>query len=370
MNLLDTINISGAAVGIFITIVILGFKKSDRNVKLVLSSLLFFLSITIISTIGYDHLNISRYYLLFGPCGPSLVVFGPLVYLYVNLLTNNSYKLQKMHFLHFIPYFINLVYYVPMIYFFSNGIPGLSLFQNTFQYYLNALFIITRLPLLFLYLLYSMNILKKHRSEIKNLKPDFSNIKLSWLLIVVGAFSTMIINNIFRSYSDIFLSNTFNEYIFIYNTWQTVLLLFLGYKGLIQPDIFSSYNGNSKKYENSNLTTDKSDRYLKQLLELMESDRPYFDCTLSLNSLAERLSISPKYLSQIINEQLQQNFTDFINRYRIEEAQKQLNSEKKSYYTILGIANDVGFKTKSSFNNAFKKFTNMSPTQYLNSIRN
>ena len=77
----------------------------------------------------------------------------------------------------------------------------------------------------------------------------------------------------------------------------------------------------------------------------------------------------PRWLSQIINEELNKNFYDLVNYYRIEEAKKLLvsvNGER----TILDIAYDVGFNTKSSFNRAFKKQTRMTPSQFKQKFSN
>jgi YesN/AraC family two-component response regulator len=83
-----------------------------------------------------------------------------------------------------------------------------------------------------------------------------------------------------------------------------------------------------------------------------------------LKTLAERLGVHYNYLSQIINEQFKQNFNDFINKYRIEEAKKILKTPSGSEKTILEIAYETGFYSKSVFNTAFKKFTGKTPSEF------
>ena len=78
------------------------------------------------------------------------------------------------------------------------------------------------------------------------------------------------------------------------------------------------------------------------------------------------MSISSHHLSQILNERIRQNFFDFVNSYRIEEAKRKLVEPATKHYSILGIAEEVGFNSKSAFNNAFKKHTNMTPTEFKN----
>lgn len=119
-----------------------------------------------------------------------------------------------------------------------------------------------------------------------------------------------------------------------------------------------------QKYKNSTLDPEKAEKVLKKADYLMEFEKTYTDETLSLDSLAEKLSIPPRYLSQIINERLKKNFRDYINYYRIEAAKEFLANPYKEKLSILEIALEVGFNSKEVFNRAFKKFTNMTPTEY------
>ena len=90
----------------------------------------------------------------------------------------------------------------------------------------------------------------------------------------------------------------------------------------------------------------------------------YLDPLLNLEKLARQLNISDKQLSQLINESAGINFNDFINRYRIEEAQMLIKKNNEQQPNILTIAYEVGFNSKSTFNTAFKKFTNSTPSEY------
>ena len=93
----------------------------------------------------------------------------------------------------------------------------------------------------------------------------------------------------------------------------------------------------------------------------MVEKEPYIDSELTLNSLAEMLSISPHNLSEAINTQLDKSFFDFINFYRVERVKKDLLDPTNNHLKILAIAFDAGFNSKSSFNTIFKKHTNMTP---------
>jgi AraC-like DNA-binding protein len=122
-----------------------------------------------------------------------------------------------------------------------------------------------------------------------------------------------------------------------------------------------------KKYEKSALTPERSDAFLKRLLDLMEAEKPYTDGGLTLPRLAARLSVSTHHLSQVINERLGQSFNDFPNSYRVEEAKRRLADPSAEHFSLLAIAEEVGFNSKSSFNAAFKKPTGMTPSEFRQS---
>jgi ligand-binding sensor domain-containing protein/AraC-like DNA-binding protein len=126
-----------------------------------------------------------------------------------------------------------------------------------------------------------------------------------------------------------------------------------------------------QKYKYSTLDPQKAEHCMKKLLYLLETKKLYQDESLSLSSLAKKLSIAPRYLSQIINEQLNKNFRDFLNHYRIEEAKDRLLSQgKDNGGGILEIAYEVGFNSKEVFNRCFKKYTGMTPSEFKKEKKN
>jgi ligand-binding sensor domain-containing protein/AraC-like DNA-binding protein len=118
-----------------------------------------------------------------------------------------------------------------------------------------------------------------------------------------------------------------------------------------------------EKYKGSTLDPVKAEHHVKKLIYLLEMEKVYRDESLSLQSLAEKLSITTYHLSQVINEKLNKNFFDLINGYRVEEAKEKL-TDLKQEQTILGIGFEVGFNSKSAFNRVFKKFTHMTPSEF------
>jgi AraC-like DNA-binding protein len=124
----------------------------------------------------------------------------------------------------------------------------------------------------------------------------------------------------------------------------------------------------SPRYLRSTLTAQESQIALQRLRLVMERDKPYLESNLTLAGLAEQIGLPAHHLSQVINEQCGQNFADFINSHRIEEAKRRLHDQHFAHYSILAISEDSGFHSKSTFNTAFKKHTGLTPSEFRKQI--
>ncbi|MDQ1353720.1 MAG: hypothetical protein QG657_4027, partial [Acidobacteriota bacterium] len=125
----------------------------------------------------------------------------------------------------------------------------------------------------------------------------------------------------------------------------------------------------TEKYKSSSLSGKQSEIYLRKLRELMEVEKLFLDPDLSLAALAQQVGCTKENLSQVINEQTGLNFKNFLNKYRVAEAEKKLADPKENQFVLMKIAFDVGFNSKSVFNAAFKKFTGMSPSEYREKVQ-
>jgi YesN/AraC family two-component response regulator len=118
------------------------------------------------------------------------------------------------------------------------------------------------------------------------------------------------------------------------------------------------------KYNRSSLTDEKAEIYSGKIIELMQTEKIYLNPDLKLSDLSKKLSIPVHHISQVINDNLKLGFSDFINKYRIDEAKKLLKDPEYDKFTILSVGYEVGFKNKASFNSAFKKFTKITPSVF------
>jgi AraC-like DNA-binding protein len=107
----------------------------------------------------------------------------------------------------------------------------------------------------------------------------------------------------------------------------------------------------------------------ERLVEHMRTREPYRRPNIRLVDLADELGVPMHHLSYVINSQFEANFNDFINRFRVEEAQRRLRHADDQKFTLVAIAEDVGFTSRTSFNRAFKKLAGTTPTEYARAFR-
>ena len=97
----------------------------------------------------------------------------------------------------------------------------------------------------------------------------------------------------------------------------------------------------------------------------MEAEKPYLNPNLTIQELAKKLKMSRNLLSQVVNERFNQNFSDFLNAYRIYDFIEKAQDESYKHFTFLALSQEVGFNSKSAFNRAFKKVTGTTPTEFF-----
>ena len=123
------------------------------------------------------------------------------------------------------------------------------------------------------------------------------------------------------------------------------------------------------RYQSFHLPEERKTQYLQEILRLIETEKVYRSHEISLVKLSEKMSIPPRYISQIINEKCEVSFTEFINQYRIKEAKEILLDPDYLKFSISGIASEVGFSSRQSFHQAFKRFTGTTPAKFRESCQ-
>lgn len=118
------------------------------------------------------------------------------------------------------------------------------------------------------------------------------------------------------------------------------------------------------KYQKSALSEENKESILANIKKEMENNQYYANNLASLSGLAKLIGETNHHVSQVINEKLNMNFFELLAKYRVDEAQKILLADKAKKITVEELADIVGYNSKSAFNNAFKKFTGKTPTEF------
>ena len=299
---------------------------------------------------------------------PVLFLFGPLFLFYVRILTNRTLALKPIQLLHGIPFLLAIL--MSLQFYLSPAEVKLAQwqeYQSAIGVHMGLILGLLQVVHISAYIIAVRRELHKYDERIRNTKSSLEHINLRWLW--VGTVNFIIVFTLI--FVMILLQASGIDVLPVYNVTVPILvsivIYYMGYLGLRQPTIFSpseEMGAIPRKYEKSALTPEKGWELTQRLKECMERDRPYLHSELTLSKLAEMLEVPPHHLSQIINETLGQNFFDFINSYRVEEARRLLLSPDKLAYTVLAVAGEAGFNSKTAFNTAFKKSTGQTPSEY------
>ncbi|HEY9168726.1 MAG TPA: helix-turn-helix domain-containing protein [Lutibacter sp.] len=327
----------------------------------------------------YSHELFTQFQLLSISFTSLFLLHGAFLFFYISALISPKKIFGKITFLHFAP-FILFNCYLLVISFFPTISETIRLDYaqlNISPPFIFIFFLIATILSGSFYFALSIKLFRKLDINIFNNFSSSEEINLIWLRKLVYIFGIIwtaliiitVIHHVFNLFSMVFCTDG----LFLS---LSVFVILIGYFGLKQKVIFSADTENQQvfveetkiKYASSRLTDTEAKQFVEELDNVMISAKPFLNPNLTLLELASELGISTHYLSQIINEKFNLNFFEYINQYRVEEVKTKISDPKFENYSLLGIAFDSGFNSKSAFNRIFKKFTNQTPSQYKSEI--
>ncbi|MBL7858556.1 MAG: AraC family transcriptional regulator [Cyclobacteriaceae bacterium] len=300
-------------------------------------------------------------------------LLGPLLFFYTRSMVYSDFRLKVLHLLHLIPFLIVTlalqIYYHRQTAEYQKFIQQAIAEQNLPPgFYFSIALVFAHISI---YIFLSFQEIRVYRRRIRNQFSAVEKINLDWLVFMMMSVVVILVVSFAQTFlpvvglKDFFQSLFIVPFLFLFFFTNAVV-----WKGLKQPEIFLGIafaQQDEKKYQGTALSSHESGMIRERLAELMERDKIYLDAELSLDQLADRAGISSKKLSQVINASFDQNFFDFINRYRIEEAMHILRESTDAKLTVLEVMYQCGFNSKSSFNTLFKKITGKTPTEFRKS---
>ncbi|MFH0841930.1 MAG: AraC family transcriptional regulator [Bacteroidota bacterium] len=297
--------------------------------------------------------------------------YGPLLYLYVRFMTDPERKFNWLALIHFIPFIAFLT--VSVVF------RDVHLLRDLRNFFVPDRFISLRIvySACFCFSVTAYSILafveiSRHQKKLKDLVSYTSGkITLNWLKVL--SISYYVIFLVFFILGGVNMIGDFIPFdpYFVVFAFITVCSFAYSFYVIKQPAIYGEgikVTGEDKKetekYARSGLKEQQAKTYLDKLISFMENERPYLDRDLSIQDLAEKTGIPRHHITQVLNEVYGRNFFTFINEYRVKEVISRFGDRKNNNFTILAIAYDAGFNSKTTFNTIFKSQTGMTPSEY------
>jgi AraC-like DNA-binding protein len=298
-----------------------------------------------------------------------VLLFAPLMAEYTKLLTGGSLRMGRRL----------VVEAIPALLFFSIAIKDLvfgSRVMNDQDTQFMIAYFATAISMIF-YLIISFRRLSLFSESVKSRYSSLDRMNYTWLKIFLSSVTFVTLVAFFMEQlvqdAKVELWCAFAGII----TFATAIYGFLTpnyFSGTIEeermPDNATGSLSSVGKYAKSALAPDKAMELEKKIIDEMVSDKLYLNPELSLYDLAERVGSSSHAISQVLNDRMKMTFYEFVNLHRIEEAKRIIRDPKTAGDKIVSIAMDSGFNSLSTFNAVFRKFTDMTPSQYRRNASN
>ncbi|MDP2692541.1 MAG: helix-turn-helix domain-containing protein [bacterium] len=351
---------------IFGSLILLSFLKITNPLQVnKKANLLFGIFLLLWSTFWLDEISllmgIKEIHLGFIIFVRSIQFFAPIIFYYSTVFfTNPNYRFKTFDLFSLLLPFVFLTFLLLQRLYEKDN-------QYTFQVVLTGIILAQAL----FYTTASFLRIRKHQKKILLFTSNTEEIDLSWLQYII--YLVWSISIIISIYNVLFPSVAPNLLI---NTSFLLVIFGIAYYSLKQKEIFPldekqrdaiisiEEEGQLTKMKRNILSDEDLILLKSQLTNLMKEKKPYLDSELNLLKLSELLKVTPHQLSYLINTGFSENFFQFINKYRVEKAKEILVKGEMNNFSILGIAYESGFNSKTSFNTTFKKITGQTPSEF------
>lgn len=294
------------------------------------------------------------------------LAFGPLIFFYVLKITQPDYKFRRKDLLHFSPLLLELSAYLLQT--LESIKTGASTYDTlTFQQ-LNPVLQLLAFISVIIYLYRCYTLIENFYQQLKFNGGDRYRHELQWLRNLLTGFGLLWLLWIPFIAVDYF---HYNYQLGIQAYYPLYLLLasmmiWMATRAFLRPEIGAP--SDTASFFKPLLPAELKQKSI-WLKKVVKENRYYRDPELGLSSLAEKLDLHTHELSRIINTVLKKSFNDFINEYRVADVVQKMQNPAYDHITLLGIAFESGFNSKTTFNRTFKQITGKSPAEYKNELK-
>ncbi len=374
VNILVFVYFYVALIGFFIALMICFKNNSNTITKVLIAGFVAIHSLFILEFVFYYSNYSLKYPHTYLMASIGALLYGPLLYLYFKKITQN-YRLRPIDLLHFLPAIVLLILLFPVYDLPMEEKIKIQLGTSTLYKQTDFLYIIF-IPKLVSLLVYGVLINKLYSKKQVGENSNSDDVIEFWKRGIYRMHVIYLISYFVYGIAVSGIIINVNELLYHSQVVSmSLMVLYVSSMAYIQPKVFNleSYSiyvdGESiSKYQKSSLTETFSLELKEKLMDLLIEKKIYKDNSISLDKLSDELNTSRHNTSQIINEHFNENFYEFLNDFRINEAKELLLITNGHKMNISEILYEVGFNNKASFNNAFKKRTGLTPSQFRDSM--
>lgn len=333
---------------IFIALILWNQKTTFKKANRILSLLLIAFAITTLNTLfiltGYSDLLI--YYQDIS--NAVLLTIGPSIYLFIKARIAPISRWQMSS--HYVPFLLYGLVNVLFI------LLGNMAAKETVD---NITFLILLIQLI-LYILASFFLLNQYQNEVKD---NFSNIEkhdINWIKIVLTVLLSTLVLRLVLAWYTVAIADVSDLVGLNLTLVFAIATCYLGYKIFKNPELFVQL----PSYSTSNLSSQELQGHIKNLKEVMKAKHLYRNPKLTISDLAQHTGLRSRVVSQTLNQELSQNFFDYVNSFRVADLQEKLQDPENKHFKLQVLMNDAGFQSPSVAYTAFKKATGTTPAQF------
>jgi AraC-like DNA-binding protein len=357
-------------------------RKSDFWLAALIASLCIF---NLPWMLGFMGIYIMGQELWFFPQSVGLVI-GPIVYYYLKTQINTRFQFKKQDFKHFIPYLVYFTYHL-VLFLMGNKVVG---WWNSFfhaPFHIGDIENILENISATVYMVAAWRLYRQYLKWLPQERSDTEGVRFGWYqhflwAVVIGVSSAIVLFIagfwVELSYADVWIQR------FI----VVVIIYYISFAGYVQVQprnlIFDEKKVETEIQENTiiaeetpteisktenKLNAEDLDKWKNRIEILMRDEKLYLNSELTLSELSDKLKSHNSLISNVINNGFEKNFNDFINEFRVNIFKEKIKDPKLQHLTLLAIAFECGFNSKSTFNRAVKKVTGQMPSDFLKEIK-